>query len=97
MLYEGVWPSEPRPPREEICSTGQIFLPGFRGQGIGAALLDALIEHACGQGLPALSLCTNRATNVNALRLYERAGFVKVAEVPDTAGEGIVMRLLLIQ
>ncbi|HWH92636.1 MAG TPA: hypothetical protein VNT03_02145, partial [Baekduia sp.] len=54
---------------------------------------EALIEHARCDRHPALSLCTDRAANGHALRLYERLGFVEIAEVPDTDGEGVVMRL----
>ncbi len=44
-----------------------------RGQGIGKALLDALLALAREQGAPALSLSVDRQNP--ALRLYERAGF----------------------
>jgi ribosomal protein S18 acetylase RimI-like enzyme len=146
VLYEAVWPNEPRPPRKtlvdrpdllntlpdwtrrgdaaliaeqdrevgaawyrlfkqddhawgfvdvETPELGIALVPAFRGRGIGTALLDALAEHACRQGFPALSLCTNRTTKGHALRFFEGVGFVEVGDVPETDGEGVVMRLLL--
>jgi ribosomal protein S18 acetylase RimI-like enzyme len=147
MLYEAVWPAEPRPGREELharpdllrtlpdwtragdagviaergglpigaawyrlfsehdhawgfvdASTPELGIalaPEHRGRGIGLTLLDALVATAREQDLPALSLCTSRAKKSNAVRLYERAGFVAIAEVPDTSGTGVVMMLRL--
>ena len=48
----------------------------WRGQGIGAALLGALVERARATGIAALSLSVG-ATNP-AVRLYGRLGFVRV-------------------
>jgi ribosomal protein S18 acetylase RimI-like enzyme len=145
MLYEAVWPAEPRPGREELQARpdllktlpdwtragdagviaehgglpvgaawyrlfsegdhawgfvdpstpelGIALAPDYRGRGIGVTLLDALVATAREQGLPALSLCTSRATKANAAGLYERTGFVTIAEVPDTSGTGVVMLL----
>jgi ribosomal protein S18 acetylase RimI-like enzyme len=147
MLYEAVWPDEPRPPREELDAREDLLktLPdwsragdtgviaeedglrigaawfrlfseddhawGFvdastpelgialvrecRGRGIGLTLLDALVATARQQGLTAMRLCTSRAEKANALSLYTRAGFVEIAEVPDTSGTGVVMVLRL--
>ena len=57
-------------------------LAEWRGQGVGAALLDGLCQQARAQGYRALSLsvaCTNPAR-----RLYARAGFISAgAETPD--------------
>jgi ribosomal protein S18 acetylase RimI-like enzyme len=52
--------------------------PDARGQGIGTALLRALISKAVKDGLKALSLSVE-ADNP-AIRLYERAGFSTVSE-----------------
>jgi ribosomal protein S18 acetylase RimI-like enzyme len=62
------------------------LLPGYRGQGIGTALLTKLLELARGV-YPGVSLST-RANNPPAVRLYERCGFQKVAgsEVVNWAG-----------
>ena len=53
---------------------------GHRGQGIGTALLEALVAAARAAGVRAISLSVGR-TNP-ALRLYERMGFERVADVP---------------
>ncbi|MDO5512568.1 TIGR00730 family Rossman fold protein [Corynebacterium sp.] len=47
---------------------------GYRGQGIGARLLEELKAHARVHGWPGLSLSVEEATP--ARRLYERAGFI---------------------
>jgi GNAT superfamily N-acetyltransferase len=49
-----------------------------RGEGIGSALLDGLVDRAREDGLGALALSVE--PDNPARRLYERAGFVKVAE-----------------
>ncbi len=49
--------------------------PNARRRGVGTALLDALIEQAHREGLPGLSLSVEEDNP--ALRLYERAGFVR--------------------
>jgi ribosomal protein S18 acetylase RimI-like enzyme len=61
-----------------------------RGRGIGAALLAALADAARDAGAPALSLSVGGSNR--ALRLYERIGFVHVADAPN--GQ-LVMRLPL--
>jgi GNAT superfamily N-acetyltransferase len=56
-----------------------------RGQGIGSALLRALIELALRDGYSALSLSVDR--NNPALHLYEQFGFqdARVSELEDTS------------
>jgi len=54
------------------------LLPAYRGQGIGTALLTALIEQAQGH-YPALSLSVDPQNA--AMRLYERLGFTVVGAV----------------
>jgi GNAT superfamily N-acetyltransferase len=54
--------------------------PDCRGQGIGRALLSALIDRACEDGLEALSLSVS-PRNQAALRLYSSLGFARVGEL----------------
>jgi GNAT superfamily N-acetyltransferase len=51
----------------------------WRGRGIGARMLDALIVRARSEGLPALSLSVEKDNY--AVHLYERAGFKRVSAV----------------
>lgn len=53
---------------------GMGVLPGYRGRGIGARLLDACIGKARAKGITRIELDA-RADNEAALHLYERAGF----------------------
>jgi ribosomal protein S18 acetylase RimI-like enzyme len=60
-----------------------------RRSGIGQQLLGALVEHAEGRALPALSLSV--APDNHAVRLYKRVGFEEVG----TVGESLTMLLRL--
>ncbi len=67
--------------------------PTHRGRGIGAMLLDAIVERARGR-YPALALSV-RETNPS-VRLYERTGFVvEEAVVNRVGGRSLVMRRVL--
>ena len=55
-------------------------VPEARGRGVGGALLPAIMDVARARGFGALSLSVRRENTV-AARLYERNGFVKVAEI----------------
>ncbi len=58
--------------------------PEARGHGIGARLVDAVIEHARRQGHEELVLWTNDILTA-ARRIYQRAGFVLTSEAPHHA------------
>jgi ribosomal protein S18 acetylase RimI-like enzyme len=58
-------------------------VPSRPGRGIGDALLTTLVDRAREDGYPALSLCVDRR-NADAIRVYERHGFERVAESDDT-------------
>jgi ribosomal protein S18 acetylase RimI-like enzyme len=62
---------------EEIRIIDIALLPGFRGCGIGAALLRELIDEAAGAG-KRLSIHVERENR--ARTLYERLGFTVVAD-----------------
>lgn len=53
--------------------------PGLRGQGLGAALVTAAVEHVAGRG-GGLLWCNARLA---AVPFYERAGFAVVTEAWD--------------
>jgi ribosomal protein S18 acetylase RimI-like enzyme len=53
--------------------------PGHRGRRVGTALLEALVEQAEREGVPALSLSVEESNP--AARLYERLGFRRIARV----------------
>ena len=55
-----------------------------RGQGIGTALVVALVEHAGALGKHAI-IAGADAGNAASLRLHERLGFVLVARLPEVA------------
>jgi GNAT superfamily N-acetyltransferase len=68
-------------------------LDRMRGQGVGSALLRALIEEARARGV---GLCLNVRDGNPALRLYERMGFMRIpgAEIRNrTGGLSIAMAL----
>ncbi len=66
----------------EVPEVAIAVRPQARRRGVGAALLAALVEEARAHGVPALSLSVE-AENP-AVRLYERAGFGRVARVGGT-------------
>lgn len=55
--------------------------PAFRRQGIGQLLIQSLVEQLAQKGNHCLSLEV-RASNVPAISLYEKAGFVQVGRRP---------------
>ena len=59
-----------------------------RGQGIGSALLDALLALAREQGFRALSLAVDRQNPAH--RLYERKGF-READISDPTDSDMIM------
>jgi len=63
-----------------------VVRPELRGKGLGARLLAHAIERARADGMLRLILLTD-GDNINARRLYERAGFVRSEMLP--------MRLML--
>ena len=56
--------------------------PDYRRQGVGAALVTALVRALAGKGIHSLTLEV-RAANAPALALYAREGFAQVGRRPN--------------
>ncbi|MCC2632512.1 MAG: family N-acetyltransferase [Ramlibacter sp.] len=68
--------------RHKATVMGMYVAPEVGGQGVGRALLDALIAHARLNGLESLVLTVTDG-NERATRLYEAAGFRSFGVEPD--------------
>lgn len=68
--------------RHKATVVGMYVAPQCAGQGVGRALLEALVAHARGQGIESLVLTVTDG-NGHAQRLYERAGFRSFGVEPD--------------
>jgi putative acetyltransferase len=70
-------PGEPDTAGQAYGEIKRMFVrPGLRGQGIAQALLQALEQHLRGAGVALATLETGDLQS-EALRLYERSGYVK--------------------
>jgi GNAT superfamily N-acetyltransferase len=69
--------------------------PFARGRGVGAALLDAVIDWARADGRRRLELRVVEG-NERATRLYRRCGFVDHGRLPPVPGEEQVERLMVL-
>ena len=68
--------------RHTAAVVGMYVAPDVSGQGVGRALLDALLAHARSEGLASLVLTVTEG-NRPAQRLYEAAGFRSFGIEPD--------------
>lgn len=66
---------------DETPELGMAVLAGYRGRGIGSDLLGRLLESAAAVYR---SVCLSVSADNPAVRLYERAGFVRVRECGDS-------------
>ncbi len=73
---------------DDVPELGIAVLPGYRGKGIGRAVLTGLLELAAGEGHEALSLSVEDR-NHGALRLYESLGF---EDVGRSGGSSVMLR-----
>jgi len=73
---------------EEIPELAVAVVSEFRGQGVGAKLLESLISAARDLNLPALSLSVDRQNP--ALKLYKRLGF-RDANISKETDSSVVM------
>jgi len=66
-----------------VAEMKRMFVPGeFRGRGVGRGLADGIIERAQRAGFNTMRLDTSRDQH-DAIRLYERSGFRRVAPYYD--------------
>lgn len=63
----------------------------WQGQGLGAPLLQHMVAEARAAGRAGLEL-TTELTNTRAFALYQRAGFQRIGEVDNVAGDGRIVR-----
>ncbi|MGC2775989.1 MAG: GNAT family N-acetyltransferase [Bradyrhizobium sp.] len=74
---------------------GMGLLPQFRHQGLGKRLMAAALEAARQVGFSRVELTVYRG-NTNAIRLYQKAGFLLKAVQPREAGHDGVDKTLLV-
>ena len=79
------------PPIRDLCHVGAVFVrPDRWGEGVGGALVDAVLAEARSRGYDRAQLWTN-AQNARAHRLYESHGFARTGrEGRDDFGETIM-------
>jgi GNAT superfamily N-acetyltransferase len=75
--------------RADVPELSVCVLPGYRGAGLGTALVGAAVTEAVRRSLPGLSLSVEDGNP--ARRLYERLGF---APVPSARQPGTLARML---
>ena len=68
--------------RHKATVVGMYVAPEVAGQGVGRALLQALVEHARAAGLASLVLTVTEG-NAAAIHLYQAAGFRSFGIEPD--------------
>jgi ribosomal protein S18 acetylase RimI-like enzyme len=81
-------------PWREVAREGEgefrmlAVAPAARGAGIGASLLDLVVEHFRGEGASRVVMSTLPRMR-SAHRIYERAGFIRLPERDWSPAEGI--------
>jgi len=66
---------------KHVGSIGIAIKNGFRDNGIGTEMMNALVKQAQKMGLKVLTL-TCFATNKRAMHVYEKVGFVQTGQIP---------------
>jgi GNAT superfamily N-acetyltransferase len=76
-----MYPNRPGP-GAHIASGNFMVAPGARGQGVGRALGDYLLDWARANGFRGVQFNAVAASNTPAVGLYERLGFTIIGTVP---------------
>jgi L-amino acid N-acyltransferase YncA len=66
-----------------VASASYMVDPAHGGRGVGRALVEHTIEWAREKGFRAMQFNAVAASNVHAVRLYERLGFTVIGTVPE--------------
>ena len=76
---------------EGICEMKRLFVRDeFRGQKIGIALIETIIEDACATGYQAIRLDTYPPKMGKAVSLYETHGFRPIEPYYDNPNDGVL-------
>lgn len=81
------------PVDDEIEVISMWVAPEARGRAVGAALIEAIVVWALEQRVSRVALDV-RETNVSAINLYKRPGFVDVGLPPDSGPDAPERRML---
>jgi GNAT superfamily N-acetyltransferase len=76
-----MYPNRPGP-GSHIASGNFMVAPEARGQGVGQALGEYLLDWARNCGFAGVQFNAVAASNTSAIRLYERLGFTTIGTVP---------------
>ena len=69
-------------PGAHVCNCGYVVAPAARGQGIASAMCEHSQREAASFGFRAMQFNLVVATNVGAVRLWQRLGFAIVGTLP---------------
>lgn len=72
----------PFPAHSHRGTLGMGVIPDYRGRGVGARLMDRTLKQAFQTGFVRIEFSV-RADNLRAMRLYEKAGFVREGVLRD--------------
>lgn len=66
-----------------VASASYMVDPAHGGRGVGRALVEYTVDWAREQGFRAMQFNAVAASNIHAVRLYERLGFTVIGTVPE--------------
>ena len=77
-------------PRKRTCEMKRLYVaPEFRGNELGGALIEAIVQAGRRLGYECMRLDTHLATMGAAVKLYRRFGFIEVEAEPMPQVEGL--------
>ncbi|GAB1407382.1 GNAT family N-acetyltransferase [Thermomonas brevis] len=68
-----------------VVENSVYVVEGAQGRGVGAALLDALVEACARRGFRQMVAVIGEASNAASIRLHRRAGFEHIGSFPGIA------------
>ena len=86
-----------RPLDDGICEMKRLFVrPGYRGQGVGRVLVDAIISEARNIGYKSMRLDTVATSMQDAIAIYRRRGFREIPPYRANPVESVIYLELLL-